>query len=202
VISVRHWPYFKSIDTKAGMLRYRESIAAAVTGLVRDHGFDVTFMSTCQGVAEYWFDDSKVASEIKDMLESHIQEHVTIDGAFRTPEQFIEDVQSFDMAIATRFHMAILALVAGVPTVGIAYEFKTLELYRTLGFSDWVIDLEHVNGADLCSIVDRCLNSNVGELTRLADAIDSERGRARGAGALIREAVNRQAVRIASGVSR
>jgi colanic acid/amylovoran biosynthesis protein len=189
-ISVRHWPYFKSIDTETGMRQYRESVAALASHLVTKHGMDVCFISTCQGIEEYWFNDSDVGHDIAKLLEPDVRSHVTVDEAFRTPEQMVDELLAYDLVVATRFHMAILALVAGVPTVGISYEFKTHELFDSLNIQDWEIDLEAVNSKDLCAVADRCLAADQSRLQALAAAMDHERQRVQHAAKLLVDVVN------------
>ncbi|MFU8806954.1 MAG: polysaccharide pyruvyl transferase family protein, partial [Bradymonadaceae bacterium] len=60
-VSVRHWTHFEGIDAEEGMRRYRDAIAHGVRHLVEDHGARVTFVSTCQGIPEYWTHDSRCA---------------------------------------------------------------------------------------------------------------------------------------------
>ncbi len=60
-VSVRHWDFVKGGGN--GMNRYIDSIRRIVTDLVRQHGKQVVFLSTCQGVPEYGHDDSKTARQ-------------------------------------------------------------------------------------------------------------------------------------------
>ena len=189
-ISVRHWPYFKSVDSEQGMKRYREAMAALTNHLVVDHRMDVCFISTCQGIEEYWFNDSDVGHDIVALLDAQIRPHVTVDEGFRTPEQMVEDLVEYDLVVATRFHMVILALAAGVPTVGISYEFKTRELFESLNIHDWEVDLETLTGDELCKAVDRCLAVDPERLRNLARALDRERGRVEESARMLVDVVN------------
>ena len=194
-ISVRHWPYFKSMDSATGMRRYREALAELTAYLVKQRGFDVTYISTCQGIPEYWFNDSDVADEIVDLLPADVRAHVSVDAAFRTPEQMIETIESYDLVVSTRFHMAILSLVAGVPTAAISYEFKTQELYRGLGVPEWVVDIEGITSESLCRMVDRCIGADQSALVRLAEALERERQRVADSGSLLSGVVRNPGLR-------
>ncbi len=143
-ISVRYWPHFKSITADVGMQNYLTSLATLTQALVESGQVEVTYISTCQGIDEYWTDDSKVALEIYQMLPEAIQAHVTVNQDFHTPIQLQSILQNFDMVIATRMHMAILSLLSGVPVLPIAYEFKTHELFEQLGLSHWTQDIESI----------------------------------------------------------
>ena len=143
-ISVRRWKHYRSGRADQKSDSYREAIAALVTALVVERGADVTFLSTCQGVPEYGYDDSEAAQEIVGLLGADVRARVTIDGQFRRPEQLLEDLAAFDLVVSTRMHMAILALCAGTPVFPIAYEFKTAEVFASLGLRDRVVDIENV----------------------------------------------------------
>jgi colanic acid/amylovoran biosynthesis protein len=141
-ISVRHWTHYRSADGRAARDRYRRAVADAARALARD-GWEVTFLSTCQGVPEYWTDDSKFAGAlVADLLGD--EPRILVDPSFRTPEQLAAHLAAFDVAVATRMHFAILALCAGTPVVAIAYEFKSRELLRQMGRESWAFDIEEV----------------------------------------------------------
>jgi colanic acid/amylovoran biosynthesis protein len=55
--------------------------------------------------------------------------------------------------------MAILGICAGVPVLPIAYEFKTRELFRSLGLEEWVTDIEDADEAVFSELVDRFVNA-------------------------------------------
>jgi colanic acid/amylovoran biosynthesis protein len=152
-ISVRHWHYVR--DGEGGMGRYIDSVRAIATSLVRDHGKQVTFISTCQGVPEYAHDDSKTAEVIVSGLAPEIAEHVTVDASFHTPEQLMAVVKDFDFVVATRMHMMIMSLCVGTPVLPIAYEFKTKELAKRIGVSDLLLDIDAVTPDEARGKLDR-----------------------------------------------
>ncbi|BAU15120.1 polysaccharide pyruvyl transferase [Leptolyngbya sp. NIES-3755] len=158
-ISVREWKFFKQISETAGMEKYIRSIQSLITHLVQQHGAQITFISTCQGIPEYWTDDSKTAFEMYLGLPEEIQSAVKVDQSFRSPHDLIETLKTFDVVIPTRMHMAILALGAGVPVLPIAYEFKTQELFATLGLEQWVHDIETVTSESLIESFDAFLQA-------------------------------------------
>ena len=144
-ISVRRWPYFHGVAPAEGMRRFVDAIVALTDHIVRRRGCEVVFVSTCQGVAEYRFDDSMLAAEIAARLPSDVSSHVRVDREHRSPAALIDFLSGFDVAVATRMHAGILALCAGTPVLPIAYEFKTHELFKRLGASDHVLDIETLN---------------------------------------------------------
>jgi colanic acid/amylovoran biosynthesis protein len=55
-------------------------------------------------------------------------------------------------------HLAILALVSRKPVIAVAYEFKTVELFRSLGLQDFVIRLEDADAEWMRGAVRRLLD--------------------------------------------
>ncbi|MBW4509589.1 MAG: polysaccharide pyruvyl transferase family protein [Scytonematopsis contorta HA4267-MV1] len=158
-ISVRYWPHFKNSNTIDGMTKYKQAISAFTTYVVDKYQAEVTYISTCQGIPEYWVDDSKVAEEIFDLLPENIQKYVEVNNNFHTPKILLNFLKSHDLVVATRMHMAILALSAGTPVLPIAYEFKTQELFRRLGLGKWVQDIETTNAESITSLFDSFISA-------------------------------------------
>jgi colanic acid/amylovoran biosynthesis protein len=154
-ISVRHWNYVK--DGESGMGRYIESICRVATDLVRTHGKEVVFISTCQGVPEYAHDDSKTARAILARLEPDVAARASVDAGFHRPEQLMAIVKDFDFVVATRMHMMIMSLCVGTPVLPIAYEFKTKELSKRIGVADLLLDIDTITpdtaAANLAALV-------------------------------------------------
>ena len=111
---------------------------AAVIALVRDKGAEVTFISTCQGIPEYWTDDSAVAAEFVTHLPSDVQPHVNVNRSFHNPHDLLEVLRSFDGVIACRLHMAILSICANTPVLPISYEPKFEDTFAELGVPELV----------------------------------------------------------------
>jgi colanic acid/amylovoran biosynthesis protein len=108
---------------------------AAVEALT-DQGWHCAAMSTCQGLPSYRYDDSGVARQFFAGLD------VEIDDSFHTPSDLLAALAGCQLVVTTRMHLAILALVARVPVVAVAYEFKTVELFRSLGLGHAVVPIE------------------------------------------------------------
>ncbi len=153
-ISVRFWPNFSTCEPDEGQRRYRLAIANAVSHLVENHGARVTFLSTCQGVPGYAFDDSREADQIADLLSASVRQSVTIERSYRRPDELLRDLTAYSFVIATRMHMAILSLVAGKPVMPVAYEFKTVELFKDSKLDRWVTDIENIEPTSFCALID------------------------------------------------
>ncbi len=157
-ISVREWSHFGGAAPGSGMERYMRAVAGAARMLIRDHDAEITFLSTCQGVPAYWTDDSRVADTLARELLTNL-ENVHVDHAFRTPVELRDAYGEFDLVIATRMHAAILALCGGTPVVPIAYEFKTRELFESLGMPELVDDIDSISAESLTERVTDALDS-------------------------------------------
>jgi colanic acid/amylovoran biosynthesis protein len=153
-VSVREWRHFQATDPASGMERYANSLRALVGHLVRHYDSRVTFLSTCQGVSDYWTDDSVVARQIVETLPQDVEHAVVVDHHYHTPGELLEELANFDIAVSTRMHFAILALAAGIPVLPIAYEFKTIELFRRLGMATEVLDIETIEPEKAVSALD------------------------------------------------
>lgn len=177
-ISVRDWPFFETMSAEEGMDAYVTAVAETVEVLVRRYHATVTFLSTCQGVPGYTYDDSLTAQTIADRLPQDVRAHVDIDADFHRPEALVERLSEFHLVVATRMHMAILALVAGCPVLPIAYEFKTKALFDRLGMGAYVTDIEAVSNGRLRAALVRFIDDLPSIRRKLFERVEEERRRA------------------------
>lgn len=146
-VSVRQWNVFP--EGSAGMDGYRQAVSDLVCWLVEKAGMEVVFLSTCQGVPAYRYDDSALAQEMADALPDGIRSRVTVNRDFHRPEELLDMLAGFDFVVATRMHMMILSLCAGTPVLPVAYEFKTAELAKRLGLESVLCAIDTVQPAEL-----------------------------------------------------
>lgn len=132
-ISVRSWKF----DNRSQDI-YQQLIQDMVKELIF-HGFEIVFLSTCQGDTEY-IDDSIEALRIYQSFPKRMQESITIDANNYNLDQLKERLQGFDYVIGTRLHMCILSWLSGVPAFNISYEEKGKECYSYLGLEKYTID--------------------------------------------------------------
>ena len=187
-ISVREWKHFKSIEPAQGMNRYYEALRALSDHLVEKYGAEITFLSTCQGMPEYWTDDSREANKIVEGLSPNTRKLVSVDSAFHSPAVLARTLKDYDLVIATRMHMAILALSVGTPVLPIAYEFKMRELFERLAQESWVQDIETISGDALIDAVDRFLKALPEIREPMFTAVQKEYENAAASGHLVRQA--------------
>jgi colanic acid/amylovoran biosynthesis protein WcaK/AmsJ len=188
-ISVREWLHFKTIvDPLQGMDRYKKALCALSEYLVEKHNAEITYLSTCQGMPEYWTDDSKLAQSIVDLLPDNIRPSVSVDSSFHNPLVLAQKLKDYDLVIATRMHMAILALAGGTPVVPIAYEFKMKELFERLGQECWVLDIETISGDALITNVNQFLEALPQIRETLFTAVQREIENAAASGLVVKRA--------------
>lgn len=136
-VSVRSWKH----DNR-NMEAYYELIQLYCERIL-ENGFDIEFISTCQGVPDY-VDDSKTASIIEGKILQKTPEYsmrVKVDTSFHTYFELMNILNTrYTFVIGTRLHMCILSLINGTPAFNISYEIKGKECYSYLGLEDYTID--------------------------------------------------------------
>ncbi|AXQ28866.1 polysaccharide pyruvyl transferase [Solimonas sp. K1W22B-7] len=186
-VSVRRWTHYEGRDRSKGTETYEAAVAAAVSALVRDKNAEIVFLSTCQGIPDYLYDDSQIADRICARLDPDVRRAVSVDHGFHSPTALMETLRDFDFAISTRMHMAILGLCAGLPVLPIAYEFKTTELYRALGQSEWVTDISAIDSEAFATLAVRFSEHFSSFRQIVAPLVLEQAASARSAGRLIAE---------------
>ncbi|MER9234963.1 polysaccharide pyruvyl transferase family protein [Mesorhizobium sp. M0622] len=154
-VSVRRWTDFGERDSEVGRAKYHQSVARAAAWLVEEVGAEVTFISTCQGIPEYRFNDSNTARDVWMYLPDHVRNSVVIDSQFRDTETLLRKIDEFDGAICTRMHMCILSLCRGVPVLPICYERKTADLFRSLDLEEYVTFIDKIEPDSFRNLVER-----------------------------------------------
>lgn len=187
-ISVREWKHFKSVDPAQGMEQYIDALHSVTQHLVEQHDAEITYLSTCQGMPEYWADDAKLAQQIVDGLPQTTRQSVSVDAGFHHPAELAGMLKHYDLVIATRMHMAIMALGVGTPVLPIAYEFKMQELFERLGQARWVQDMETLSPDTLSSAVDQFLAALPEIRGPLFTAVEGERASAAVSGEIVKHA--------------
>ena len=143
-ISVREWGHFKGLSNEEGMRNYKNSVVALCEYVATELDGKITFISTCQGIKEYGYDDSKIAKEIVNLLSVNARQRTIVDDSFYNPDQLKQIIQGFDIVLSTRMHFAIQSLSTGVPVLPIAYEFKTKELFNKLIRPECILDIDTI----------------------------------------------------------
>lgn len=134
-ISVREWGY----DGR-DIANYSQMVVK-LAELTLSLGFEIEFISTCQGIPDY-IDDSELASSIAERIRRNLGPHagIKVNRTAMGVDELASRLCSYRFVIGTRLHMCLLALLAGIPAFNISYESKGKECYRYLGFDEYSID--------------------------------------------------------------
>ncbi|MCK6068100.1 MULTISPECIES: polysaccharide pyruvyl transferase family protein [Microbacterium] len=139
LLSVREWAT-PVLGESFSFTRYSAAMRAVARGL-DERGWRCIAVSTCQGVEGYTIDDSATARNMFQGLS------VEINSGFHTPGELMKLIRSADLVIATRMHMAIMSLISSTPVLALAYETKTLELFKSLAMPHCAVAIEEANAA-------------------------------------------------------
>jgi colanic acid/amylovoran biosynthesis protein len=64
-----------------------------------------------------------------------------------------------DIFLGTRMHSNIFAISQGVPTLAIAYLYKTTGIMQDLGLNEWTVDIKGLDAESLTYMLIRLWNS-------------------------------------------
>lgn len=110
---------------------------------VLENGFDLEFISTCQGVEGY-VDDSIAASIIMENIIKNnpaYTKRIKVDSSYKTYFELVDILNSkYCFVIGTRLHMCILSLINGTLAFNISYEVKGKECYNYLNLQNYSVD--------------------------------------------------------------
>ena len=151
-ISVREVEEFYDTDTAE---RYYNSVAELADFFITKKNAEVTFLSTCTGIANYTKDDREVAHEVCSKMES--RKASIVQGEY-TPHELITICQQADLHVGTRMHSCILASKAGTPFVGIEYQYKVGELLNQFGMSEYGVEIGSMTTSSLLETCEKAFN--------------------------------------------
>lgn len=132
-VSVRSW----NKDGRSSE-HYRTLIRAFCL-LVLKQGYDIEFLSTCQGLPNY-VDDSKEAVKIMALLPREFIGNIHLNSEWYNVDELQTKLKEYNFVIGTRLHMCILSLLNDVPAFNISYEIKGLECYNYLNMKFYSVD--------------------------------------------------------------
>lgn len=141
-VSVREWKF----DGRSEQL-YLELIIKIVNNLYL-RGYDIVFISTCQGNSEYK-NDALMAKKIYECLSTDVQKRTFVDDKFYNFYDLRKKLTEFDFTIGTRLHMCILSWLSGTPAINISYEEKGRECYHYLNLDNYSVDYNYQGDINL-----------------------------------------------------
>jgi len=183
-ITVRRWdfPDTRSRREKQRKRRdYLQQLADACGTIHQRLGGSFLLVPQVRGPGRFE-DDEETTREFFILLKSRVPAtHIdSLDLNNSThPLDILRHVSSLDLMIATRFHSALFALLAGVPAITIAYQHKGQGIMSMLGLDPFCVPMERLSGARVSSLAeqviagrDTTVSQVAGRLSQLGDDVD------------------------------
>ena len=151
-VTARAWWFPGCANPQQAQQRYEQELATALDAVISNNDAEIVFLP--QVIGPYQDDDRIVHRRIAGLL-YRPERAIVLDKDF-SPEDLIAYIGGLDVVIATRFHSAILAMLANVPVLTIAYEHKTTGIMRQMGLSKWVTTIEQVTAdklVEMCALL-------------------------------------------------
>ncbi len=165
-LSFRVWP----LNDRVVVQRTIAKATLLCQHLLSDGEKQLLFLSTCQGITGY-VDDSQIAMRIRDKLPRDLQALCEIDSQRYGPADLIRALGRCDAFIGMRLHACMLAMLAGVPAMGLGYEDKTEQIFRQMGLERYQIQFK-ADSDSWINVADRLLVNLTGIRDSLANALD------------------------------
>lgn len=159
-VSVRDW----------GDRGFVAPLAAALDQIVEDHDFDVELIPFQRSDGDH--NDLLVAMEVKDRTSSKRVSIAPAEGR----RALAARIGGYRALVGMRLHSLMLAVTAGVPVVGLAYDPKVEVFMGGLGLAGRAIPLEGLEPeAVTAALADALTDGPVGEIDALRSAAERNR---------------------------
>ncbi len=97
-------------------------------------------------VAAVWAAEPRLAGRLERALPTEVQ-------------QLTSFIAGCDVVIGTRYHSTVLPMLMGIPTVGVAYHPKTVDVMRMTGQSEYcIVDIDGFRAEELSRLVIRAID--------------------------------------------
>lgn len=133
------WTWARTVDRDRALDAYITKLAAVVRKLSH-RGFELHLYGHSR-IAEMDQDDIAVAQRIAERGGADANVHLNLTGAGDVTE-LREHFRSVAVVVGTRLHSCIIAMSAGTPAIGLAYQPKSLGTFRLLGLEGHCLDVE------------------------------------------------------------
>src|SRR5690606_9925234 len=132
---------------------WQAAVAEALDHTLERDGGTVVLVPCHRSVAWPLTDDAGAAAAVRDRM---VHRDRTVEVAIDRPwAQRAAVLARCDHALAMRYHAALFAQRAGVPTVGVSYDPKVAGLFREWDQPDLVVDVDAVTTEGLVARLDR-----------------------------------------------
>jgi colanic acid/amylovoran biosynthesis protein len=142
-ITVRDWNFPTSINPHMQRIQYITAVALALEKILEEKKCIVVFFP--QVIFSHIKDDDRiVATEIKFKMKESVRNRVFVLTENYSPEQIKAMIGTMNIFIGTRMHSNIFSISMGVPTLAIAYEYKTYGIMKMLGLEEYILDITNI----------------------------------------------------------
>jgi colanic acid/amylovoran biosynthesis protein len=133
---------------------YLDKLAVALEQIARRHAVRIHIIP--QVTAGFRDSDRRVSLALRERLAGRVG-HVAVIDADLVAADLKQLYGRLHVLIGSRMHSAILAMLAGTPTLGLAYQPKTVGVFAFTGLDDWVLDIAEFAADDLAGRLHRIL---------------------------------------------
>ena len=145
--SVVDWPFPHSSDPHAARELYYSRLRDTLFAIHSESGLRILLVNQVSS-------DLRLARRVARDLPFAV-----LDEEDRTPAEMRGMIQRCSAFIASRFHSAVFALLERVPTVALAYTYKSTGIMRAMSLEDRVFDIDDFNPNELARVVIQDLRS-------------------------------------------
>jgi polysaccharide pyruvyl transferase WcaK-like protein len=112
--------------------------------------------------------DPLVAADLVAALEArglagHPRLHDAVDR-IADGDDLLRTIRTCDYVVAARYHVILLSLALGIPTVGFSYHPKTQDLFGQVGHPEWCLDIDEFTPSELFATLDAVRDSDTDEV--------------------------------------
>jgi colanic acid/amylovoran biosynthesis protein len=132
---------------------YEQALAATATHFIRTQGGRVViFAQVCGPTSSE--DDRIPARRIRGLI-PHATDDVLLVDEIVPAEMLQAAYGNMDLFLGSRLHSNIFALIAGVPVLAVAYQYKTFGVMDLVGLREWTLDIAETTPQALTSMLDK-----------------------------------------------
>lgn len=164
-MTVRFWNFPESVSKKERQTHktaYLNAFREVAEKIYRDLGGSVVIFPQVRGPGPIE-DDRSVSWQLFASLGNRIQKNhlqfVDVPGQ-SSPLQILKIVSQVDLVIATRFHSALFAMIAGVPAITVSYQPKSQGIMDLLGLARLNLEISAVDSGKIFLLVEEVLKNH------------------------------------------
>ncbi|TCI84774.1 polysaccharide pyruvyl transferase family protein [Tenacibaculum sp. M341] len=157
-ITVLDWRFAHKGSTTDDTDNYLSKIANAISSFRKDHKEKVKVYIFPQVTVNTNDGDVAVSEELKNKISENVE--VFYLDKINDPKKLIYLYSKMDLFIGSRMHSAIFALAGNVPTIALAYQYKTKGTFNLINLKDYVLDIRTFNEQDLAEKINYLLSAN------------------------------------------